>query len=160
MMPTPRLLDVNMLEGNYLDNAVQFALGLKEAFDGETSAGSLADGTPVLVTGAPAASPFLHSFCREWDIGGPLIDHYHIGLAWDDGTWTAAFGGVTAWGSTALVAAMRVLVLYRFTTGRKLHQLDGLTRVEALQQIYHRPQDIVAADSPRPAPPTPPPEGE
>jgi hypothetical protein len=160
MMPTPRLLDVNMLEGNYLDNAVQFALGLKEDYDGETGSGSLADGTAILLTGDPAASPFLRSFCREWSVGGPLIDHYHIGLNWEEGAWTSTFGGLTAWGTTALVAAMRVLVLYRFTTGRKLQQLDGLTRLEALQQIYRRPQDIAVADSPRPAPSTPPPEGE
>lgn len=135
-------LRVDMLEGNYLDNAVLFALGLNESYDGEISAATHGEAMFIALTGDPALSPFVRSFCREWAVGGPIIDCYGIDLAWKNEVWTASFASFQAKGASALVAAMRVLVRYSLETGRKLQSFEGLTRAEALQQIYRRPRGV------------------
>lgn len=53
--------------------------------------------------------------CDDWSQGGPLIEHFHILL---DGSfvvkWYARCGLGHSFGNTALVAAMRALVDYKF----------------------------------------------
>lgn len=137
----PQLLNVNTMEGNYLDFAVVAALGLEVSYDGKTAVGSLENGAAIALVGDPEKSPFLRSFCREWSVGGPLIEHYGINLVWENNTWTATFCHLSAHGATPLLAAMRALVNYSSCVDCSLQSFTDLTRLEALQQIYRRPRE-------------------
>lgn len=149
--------DVDMLEGNYLDSAILQVLGFDVDYDGETAVGKLANGLPIAIVGDPTKSPFLRSFCREWSVGGPLVEHYGIGLLWENETWTATYKTLQAHGATPLPAAMRVLAKH-WLEENDLHQFNDMTRIEALQQIYRRPRmpETLAAQDISPAIPSDP----
>jgi hypothetical protein len=146
--PDDQHVEVGMLEGNFLDNAVLLALGLNAQFDGKTAVAFTPGQAPTLVVGDPNTSPFLRSFCREWSVGGPLIEQYRIDITWKNVTWFATFRGATSFGATPLEAAMRALVQHKITTGEVLHSFRGMTRAEALQQMYRRPPESMESDSP------------
>lgn len=150
----PETFDVTQLDADQLEHLLVLALGLNPCYDGETMVACLENGAPMLMLGDPAASPFLHSFCREWSIGGPLIEQYGISLAHEDSLWLATWRGASAKGKTPLMAAMGVMVQHFDQTREVLHDFTNLTRLQVLQQLYRPAQSTLpTAGESRPVPP-------
>ena len=131
--------NVEVLSGDLLDAAVLDALGLNTTFYGSEGQGN-ANNRTVVVVGDPALSPFYHSFCREWEFGGRLIERHRIALRWASNRWVGTYKDIESFGPSPLVAAMRALVKYAYDNNTKLHQFDEeISRNEAAIKIFQRP---------------------
>lgn len=115
---------VEQLSEDMLDMFLLQALGTRTTTDGVATHCFIND-NPVALIGDPKHSPFLRSFCREWSMGGRLIELFHIDLHFEDNEWHATFKGEISSGITPLIAAVRVLIKYTLEKEQLLMGLPG-----------------------------------
>jgi len=115
---------VEHLSEDMLDNFLVLALGMRTTTDG-VAIHCYSRENPVALIGDPKLSPFLRSFCREWSMGGRLIELFHIDLKFEENAWCSSFRGVTSIGVTPLIAAVRVLVKFALDKEELLFGLPG-----------------------------------
>ena len=124
------------LTGHILDAAVVNALGFKFRTEANLTIALMPDGSTAFLVGDYRCSPFVRSFCEEWEIGGRLIERYRISCRWDGDSWASIFRNEHATGSTPLQSAMRALVAHSLVTEEPVDDFTDMTRIEVLQRIF------------------------
>nr|WP_315475957.1 hypothetical protein [uncultured Undibacterium sp.] len=121
---TKELHFVEQLSEDLLDTYLLVALGARTTGDGIATQ-CFAKENVVALIGNPKLSPFLRSFCREWEMGGRIIELFQIDLKHEENEWHASFKGVVSFGVTPLIAAVRVLLKYSLEENKLLLGLPG-----------------------------------